>query len=189
TGHIGNWELLAQSVASAGYLVATVAKASYDPRVTRWLQNWRSTRGLRIVWRDEVNAGKIILSVLRQNGLMAFLIDQNTRTAGEFISFFGRPAFTPTTPAAIALRTGAAVLFCWHHRRAKQHKISFERIRYTPSGDPKHDVSALTTMFNDRLEAAIRRAPEQWVWLHTRWGKGPRQARRALSRHGRRESP
>jgi KDO2-lipid IV(A) lauroyltransferase len=186
TGHIGNWELLAQSVAAAGYRVATVAKASNDPRVTRWLQKWRSTHGLRIVWRDEVNAGKIILSVLRQNGLMAFLIDQNTRTSGEFLSFFGRPAFTPTTPAAIALRTGAAVLFCWHQRRAKRHKISFERIRYTPTGDPKRDVSALTTMFNDRLEAVIRHAPEQWVWLHARWGKASRRIRRGLPKGERR---
>ena len=182
TGHIGNWELLAQSVAAAGYPVATVARASYDPRVTRWLQDWRSQRGLRIVWRDAGNAGKAILSVLRQNGLMAFLIDQNTRTAGEFVSFFGRPAFTPTTPAAIALRTGAAVLFCWHQRRAKRHQISFERLRYTPTGDPRQDVSALTAMFNERLETAIRRAPEQWVWLHARWGKRGRQVSRRPAR-------
>jgi KDO2-lipid IV(A) lauroyltransferase len=113
------------------------------------------------------------LSVLRRNGLIAFLIDQNTRTAGDYLPFFGRPAFTPTTPAAIALRTGAPVIFCWHHRRQKLHSMSFNRIYYTPTGDSKIDIPALTAQFNDRLESAIRTVPEQWVWLHSRWGKVP----------------
>jgi KDO2-lipid IV(A) lauroyltransferase len=173
SGHIGNWELLGQSIAAAGYPIATIAKPSYDPRVTQWLQEWRTKRGLQIVWRDEGNTGKTILSVLRRNRLMAFLIDQNTKTAGEFLPFFGRSAFTPTTPAAIALRTGAPVVFCWHRRHAKRHKISFEQIHFVPTGNLRDDVSALTVMLNDRLEHAIRSAPEQWVWLHARWGRDP----------------
>jgi KDO2-lipid IV(A) lauroyltransferase len=173
SGHIGNWELFGQAIAAAGYPITTIAKPSYDPRVTRWLQKWRTEHGLRIVWRDETNAGKSILSVLRRNGLIAFLIDQNTRTAGDYLPFFGRPAFTPTTPAAIALRTGAPVIFCWHHRRQKLHSMSFNRIYYTPTGDSKIDIPALTAQFNDRLESAIRTVPEQWVWLHSRWGKVP----------------
>ena len=68
SGHIGNWELLGQAIAAAGYPIASIAKPSYDPRVTRWLQKWRTAHGLRIVWRDETNAGKSILSVLRSNG-------------------------------------------------------------------------------------------------------------------------
>ncbi|MGZ9125806.1 MAG: LpxL/LpxP family acyltransferase [Candidatus Binatia bacterium] len=31
----------------------------------------------------------------------------------------------------------------------------------------------MTALFNDRLECAIRTVPEQWVWLHSRWGKVP----------------
>ncbi len=171
SGHIGNWELIGQAIATAGYPIATIAKPLYDPRVTRWLQKWRTTRGLQIVWRDEGNAGKTILSVLRRNSLMAFLIDQNTKAAGDFVPFFGRPAFTPTMPAAIALRTGAPIIFCWHHRRAKRHKMTFERIYYTPTDDRKQDILKLTAMFNERLERAIRQAPEQWVWIHARWGQ------------------
>jgi KDO2-lipid IV(A) lauroyltransferase len=173
SGHIGNWELMGQAIAAAGYPIATIAKPSYDPRVTEWLEKWRTAHGLQVVWRDEGNAGKTILRVLRQNGLMGFLIDQNTRTAGDYVPFFGRPAFTPTMPVAIALRTGAPIIFCWHHRRQKQHNLTFERIHYAPTGDTKHDVSALTAMLNARLESAIRMVPEQWVWLHSRWGRVP----------------
>ena len=174
SGHIGNWEILGQAIAAAGYPIATIAKPSYDPRVTAWLNEWRTRRGLQIVWRKG-NSGKAILRVLRNNSLMAFLIDQDTETVGEYVPFFGRPAFTPTTPAALALRTGAPVIFCWHHRRGKLHKITFERIHYVRTGDNKQDILALTTVLSTRLEAAIRAVPEQWVWMHKRWRRFSRK--------------
>ncbi len=173
SGHIGNWEILGHAIAAAGYPITTFAKSSYDPRVTQWLQEWRTLHGLRIIWRDKNNAGKMILSALRQNNLLAFLIDQDINTVGDFVPFFGRPAFTPTSPAALALRTGAPVILCWHQRRHKRHAIAFERIDYVPTGNTAQDVVALTATITERLESVIRVAPEQWVWLHKRWRKSP----------------
>lgn len=170
TGHIGNWEILGQAIAAAGYPITTIARPSYDPRLTAWLHQWRTRRGLQVVWRQR-NSGKAILRVLRKNSLMAFLIDQDTETAGAYVPFFGRPAFTPTTPAALALRTGAPVIFCWHHRRRKRHEITIERICYESTGDTERDVVALTGVLTARLESVIRAVPEQWVWLHKRWRK------------------
>ncbi|HEV8722269.1 MAG TPA: lysophospholipid acyltransferase family protein [Candidatus Binatia bacterium] len=170
TGHIGNWEILGQAIAAGGYPITTIARPSYDPRVTAWLHQWRTRGGLQIVWRER-NSGKAILRALRKNGLMAFLIDQDTETSGTYVPFFGRAAFTPTTPAALALRTGAPVIFCWHHRRGKHHEITIERIHYVPTGDSRRDVLALTVILSARLESVIRAVPEQWVWMHKRWRK------------------
>lgn len=168
SGHVGNWEILGQAIAAAGYPIATIATPFYDPRVTRWLDQWRTQHGLKIIWREQ-NSGKEILRALRNNNLMAFLIDQSTRTTGDYVPFFGRPAFTPTTPAALALRTGAPVIFCWHHRRRKSHQITIERVIYEPCGDHRRDVLALTALLTARLESVIRTVPEQWVWMHRRW--------------------
>jgi KDO2-lipid IV(A) lauroyltransferase len=176
SGHVGNWEILGQAIAAAGYPIATIAKPSYDPRVTRWLDEWRSYHGLRIIWRDQ-NSGKAILRALRSNYLMAFLIDQDTKTAGDYVPFFGRPAFTPTTPAALALRTGAPVIFCWHHRHGKRHKITVERVAFARSGDHQRDITALTALLTARLESVIRTAPEQWVWMHRRWRSNPKNSK------------
>jgi KDO2-lipid IV(A) lauroyltransferase len=168
TGHIGNWEMLGQAIAAAGYPISTIARHSYDPRVTAWLHQWRTRLGLEILWRNR-NSGRAILRVLAKNRLMFFLIDQDTATAGAYVPFFAHAAFTPTAPAALALRTGAPVIFCWHHRRGKQHQITIERIHYTPTGNTEGDVLALTTILSARLESVIRAAPEQWVWMHKRW--------------------
>jgi Kdo2-lipid IVA lauroyltransferase/acyltransferase len=175
SGHVGNWEILGQAIALAGYPIATIARPFYDPRITAWLHKWRTQRGLQIIWRGD-NTGKAILRVLRSNRLMAFLIDQDSRTAGDYVPFFGRPAFAATIPVALALRMGAPVVFCWHHRRAKHHKITIERINYTRTGDMKRDVVALTALLTARLENIIRIAPEQWVWMHRRWRRKSEKA-------------
>lgn len=155
--------------------MATIARPFYDPRITAWLHKWRSQHGSEIIWRGE-NTGKAILRVLRGNRLMAFLIDQDTETAGDYVPFFGRPAFTPTIPAVLALRMGAPVVLCWHQRRAKQHRITMERIDYLRTGDMEQDVLALTALLTKRLENIIRIAPEQWVWMHRRWRQKAQRA-------------
>jgi KDO2-lipid IV(A) lauroyltransferase len=139
SGHVGNWEMLGQAIAAAGFPVTTIATPFYDPRLTHWMNDWRTQLGLKILWR-EGNSGRAILRVLRQNELMGFLIDQNTKTAGDYVPFFGRPAFTPTIPAAISLRTGAPVIFCWHQRRGKKHRITAERLSFAETGDRAADT-------------------------------------------------
>ena len=38
------------------------------------------------------------------------------------------------------------------------------------------DVVVYTATFNQVLEATIRRAPEQWLWMHARWRTQPKEA-------------
>ena len=37
------------------------------------------------------------------------------------------------------------------------------------------EIATYTTMFNRAIEGAIRRAPEQWLWMHDRWRTRPRE--------------
>jgi KDO2-lipid IV(A) lauroyltransferase len=53
TGHIGNWEMLGQAIAAAGYPIITIARPSHDPRVRAWLHQWRTRRGLETVAQPE----------------------------------------------------------------------------------------------------------------------------------------
>jgi KDO2-lipid IV(A) lauroyltransferase len=47
-----------------------------------------------------------------------------------------------------------------------------------PALAPPEDgqVTTYTSAFNRVLEATIRRAPEQWLWMHDRWRTRPREA-------------
>ena len=174
TGHIGNWELLAQVIANAGYSVSTIAKPLYDPRLTRWVHELRSAHGLGVIWRGLAGSAKDMLRVFRDGGMLALLIDQDTQVEGTFVPFFGRPAFTPTAAASLALRFNAPIVVAWTHREGGRHAFHIEPMSYTPSGEQSRDVQELTARLTARLEQAVRRKPAQWVWLHRRWKRQPR---------------
>ncbi len=172
TGHIGNWELLAQVIARAGYPVTSIAKPLYDPRLTRFVHRARTAYGMSLVWRGDERAGKDMLRVFKSAGMLALLIDQDTKVQGAFVPFFGRLAHTPTAAASLALRFDAPIVLAWIHRVGRKHVLHVERL---PLPESKGDdtVLAVTAELNRRLEAAIRLHPEQWVWLHRRWKKQP----------------
>ncbi len=172
-GHIGNWELFGQVTAHAGYDITAIAKPTYDPRLTRLVAMARTRFGLKIIWRGTERAAREMLAVFRRGGLLALLIDQDTKVQGDFAPFFGRQAYTATAPATLALRFDAPLVVAWSHRVAGGHALRVERVEYAPSGDRAADVLGLTALLNAKLEGAIRAHPEQWVWMHERWRRTP----------------
>ena len=172
-GHIGNWELCGQVIAQAGFKVTSIAKPVYDPRLTRFVNRLRTSHGHRILWRGDAHVAREILRIFKDNGILAILIDQDTKVQGVFAPFFGIPAHTPSAAASFALRAQAPVFVTFAHRVGDSHVMHFERVPYSITGDHDADVLALTAELNGRLEAAIRLYPEQWVWLHRRWKKQP----------------
>ena len=140
TGHIGNWELLAQMVAKAGFPVVSVARPTYDPRLTRWVHELRSSQGMKILWRGTSSSPKEILRVFRDNHILGMLIDQDTKVQSAFVPFFNKPASTPTAAATLALRKNTPIIIGWLHRTPDGFKPHFERYHYTTSGDRDADV-------------------------------------------------
>lgn len=168
TAHLGNWELLAWSLARRGYAIHTVAAPSYDPRLTRLLRRLRRERGVHPIFRATPGAAARMIRVLRRGEVLGTLIDQSTRVPSVDVPFFGRPAPTPAGAATLALRFGAEVVAGFLSRRPDG---TYEgRIRRIPltrrAGD---DVADNTARMTAAIEQAIRRAPDQWVWMHPRW--------------------
>jgi KDO2-lipid IV(A) lauroyltransferase len=87
------------------------------------------------------------------------------------VPFFGRPALTPIGPAKLAIRAGSIVLGCFNQRIDGRHHIHFEAPIVTERGDDPVEVTARMTT---QIEGQIRRAPEQWVWMHDRWRARPK---------------
>ena len=105
--------------------------------------------------------------------MVGILLDQNaSRADGVFAPFFGVPASTSKGLAVLSLRTGAPVVPIFLRRTAGgRHFVEVEpAIPVPPDGDPINYTAA----FNRGIEAAIRRAPEQWFWIHRRWKTRPR---------------
>lgn len=165
TAHLGNWELFAQVVARE-YPTTAVAKPAYDPRITRLLHRHRTEHGLEVIWRrrqEPLATARALLRALRGGRLVAFLVDQNTRVPSVVVPFFGRPARTPSAPAAMALRRELPLLVCWMTLEGRRYVVHAVKL------EAKGSIEAITARINAVLEHAIAEHPEQWVWFHQRW--------------------
>ena len=175
TGHVGNWELLGAYFAWKGLPVAAVARHIYADQLNDLLLELRDRQGVETILRESTDAGRRILRVLKTNGVLALLIDQDTRAPSLSVPFFGKPARTPIAAAALALRRDVPVAAVFIHRRpAGGHRIVIREVFERPATTDRLDaLRDLTTRFNAALEAQIREHPEEWVWWHRRWRRGP----------------
>lgn len=176
TGHLGSWELLARRITSAGFPSATIAREASDPRMTALLGRFREQGGLQTIWRGDPGAARAMLRTLREGRALGLLIDQDTRVQSVFVPFFGHLAATPRAPADLALRTGAALLVGTCFRQPDgRYRLEIEELDVpAPSRTGREaQALALTAALTERLEAAIRRHPSQWVWMHERWKTRP----------------
>ena len=174
TGHVGNWELLARRVALAGFPVHSIAREASDAGTTSLIERFRLSGRVQSIWRGRDGAARQMLRALKAGEILGLVIDQDTRVQSVFVPFFGRPAATPRAPADLVLRTGAALMVGFCQRKSDgTYLLTMREVPVEPSGDRERDVLRLTETLSREIESAIRRAPEQWVWMHQRWRTRP----------------
>ena len=128
--------------------------------------------------RDELRPA---LKHLKGGGVLWFAPDQESRRGDSvFVPFFGRPAWSLTSTHQLARLSGAAVLPFFHARRSdgSYHLEVLPPLEDFPSADPAADTARVMAA----LEAMIRRAPEQYLWLHQRFKTQPEGERGAAYR-------
>jgi len=170
TAHLGPWERLAAALVAEGFPLTTPVRTSYDPRLEAALHApLRRARGVDALDRDAPGTPRALVRALRRGNVAGFLVDLNTRVASARVSFFGAPAWTPTGPARLALRTGAPVVAAF----ATRDGIVVEEVRSAgaPSDASEAAVLELTQAMTAHVERAIAREPERWIWMHDRWGE------------------
>lgn len=169
TGHCGNWELLAAAINCLGLRMRVVARELTAPGFQRLLLAFRSRFGTETIPRGSPGAARRLLQTLREGGALGMLIDQDTRVEGVWIPFFGRPAFTPLAAAQLAGRHQTVVIPAFIERLPDGSHLA----RFQPALELPDDPTEATAVMHACIEAQIRHAPEQWVWMHRRWRRRP----------------
>ncbi len=171
TGHFGHWELLAQVAPELGGTLYAVAKKLYDPRLTALVESWRGQSGLTILWRERHHSLRPELTRLLKGGhIIGILNDQCMKVPGEYLPFFGHPAWTASGAADLAYETGAAVLGVSMLRRpGGGYEMAVTAIERPAESDKAAFVRELNRRINSFYEDIIRAHPGEWMWLHDRW--------------------
>src|SRR5438045_9288854 len=167
--HIGSWEFCTRlSHFSHGQRTATIYQRIRNRHIDRHVRKARSRFGLEVFERSE-GFGKAI-ELLRSGGGIGILMDQHAGDGGLWTPVFGRLASTTPLPALLARRTHAKLIgFAVHTEGFARWRAVAE----TPIDGVSESIEKLTAHSNEILEKQVRRAPEDWFWVHTRW-KTPR---------------
>jgi KDO2-lipid IV(A) lauroyltransferase len=174
TGHFGNWEF--QGVVSPLLVgpFAVVARPLDNPELDRRLVGLRTATGNTVIYKKR--ALSQIMQTIRDGGVVAIVIDQNTQKKdGIFVDFFGRPACTTTVAAALALKMGCLIVpvHCPLGPDGRYRMIYGPPVEWKGQGKGPAEVAALTQHLTSIVEGWVREYPEQWLWLHRRWKTQP----------------
>jgi KDO2-lipid IV(A) lauroyltransferase len=173
TGHFGFWEL--QAIAHAVKLrpIGVLARALDNARLNVLLERMRTSTGNHVIYRQ--GAVRRVLKTLHAGEGVALLIDQHMHSPDAiYVNFFRRPAATTSTLAALALRTGAAVIPVFAHPLpGGRYRFVYESPVEPPQGDGPDAIREFTQRCTDVLEMHVRKKPELWLWMHRRWRDSP----------------
>jgi KDO2-lipid IV(A) lauroyltransferase len=174
TGHYGNWELAGYLFGLFGFPTVSVARTLDNPYLERYLRSFRQKTGQSLI--PKTGGYDQMVELLKRNGALSFLADQDAGQRGVFVDFFGRPASTHKAIALLAIEHQALVYVGVARRigpgfRYELHcEDLIEPASLTGTAD---DVRILTQRYTSALERLIRQDPTQYLWLHRRWKHQP----------------
>ena len=188
SGHFGNWEVVNTAFGLFGYPMGVVARDLDNPYLHDWFKHFREHTGHRLFSKE--GASQQMLPQLAQRGHVALLCDQDAGPRGLFVDFFGKPASTFKSIALLALENralicvGGAIRLPDNYRREdsigpawSKFQLICEEIIDPEAIDSSDPVGEITRRYTTALERLIRRAPEQYFWVHRRWKSVPQQRR------------
>ncbi len=181
SGHLGNWEFTGYVLGAIGYRTYAIARVLDNPYLERFLKRFRQATGQTIVAKkDDFDRLQVALAA---GGKVGILADQDAGTRGVFVQFFGRPASAHKAVALMALEYDAPIVVGGTIRVAEPMRyvvICEDVIRPAEYAHRPDAVAAITQRYHAALERLIRRAPEQYFWLHRRWKSQPAARKRVV---------
>lgn len=196
TGHVGNWELIGYAISMLGFPMQAVYRPLDWRTLDHWVRDTRERRGLSLV--SKFGAVRALPPLIRAGQPAGLVADQSGGDRGLFVPFFGRLTSTYKSIGLLALQTGATIV-CGMARRLRPSELApgqdwqgpvrpaedslgysvelvdqFGPEDWESQPDP---LFYLTARYRRGIEAMVRRAPEQYFWMHRVWRARPAHER------------
>lgn len=108
---------------------------------------------------------------LRHGGILWYAPDQAYRRGEHVLApFFGQPVQTIVASHQLARMTGAALIPFFHRREGRGYAL---RLGPPLADFPSSDKVADSARVNALIEAMIREAPDEYLWIHDRFKRSP----------------
>jgi len=176
--HSGNWDHAGAWLVRQGVPFTTVAERLKPESLYDRFVAFRESLGMEVL---PLTGGRppfeTLVQRLEVGGTLCLLADRDLSVRGVDVGFFGALARMPAGPAALALRTGAALV---------PATLSFRpagwTVRFHPAV-PHTDIATMTQRVADAFAVGIAEHPQDWHMLQRLWldDLDPRDPRRRPS--------
>jgi KDO2-lipid IV(A) lauroyltransferase len=167
-GHFSHLELCARLVSQRIRIAGMYRRM--DSTVFEWVVLRARLRYAAAMFDKDDIRGTV--KYLRAGGTLWYAPDQDMRSKDTvFAPFFGIPAATITATHHLARMSGALVIPFFHQRLDGGGYAL--RLGAPLQDFPGTDILADTTRINACIEAMVRAAPAQYLWVHKRFKTRP----------------
>jgi len=168
SAHIGNWELVASTIAKSGTPLSVIYGPQSNPVLERMLQKQRRSLGCRLI--SKKHAIRQLVREIRSGRSVGLLPDQRV-DSGKPVPFFGCDAPTTTSPAWLALKLNCPLIPVQVERtgNARFRAVFHQPILTGGKSDEHTDPLQVTEDLNHLFESWIRKRPDQWLCMKRRW--------------------
>ena len=162
TPHLGCFE-----ITSIYYAAKHPITVLYRPPRQRWLnpliEKGRSKGQVKLAPAN-TSGVRQLLQALKKGEAIGILPDQIPASGeGEWVNFFGKPAYTMTLACKIAEKTGAQVIMAFGKRLSSGKGYE---VYLTPLNK---GAIAAPDLLNLAIEQQIKQCPEQYLWRYNRY--------------------
>ena len=170
TGHYGSFELMGHLLRSLGFPITALMRPLDNVYLNRFVVATRRTHGLTLL--DKKGAMANAENIIGNGALLGFIGDQDAGRKGIFVDFFGRPASTYKSIGLLAMSAGSPIVVGYVRRRGNQarYDLGVKRIIHPEEWSTQAEpLRWITKTYTAQIEAFVRGAPEQYLWIHRRW--------------------
>lgn len=178
--HCGSFELGPQALAELYGPQQGAITAIYRPARKAWLARLERVardRPYLQVLPASLSAIRQMHKTLKANQAVALLTDQvPPEGLGLWAPFFGKPAYTMTLAARLALQTGAALLpvSCERLPHGRGYALRIWPAVSGAAAAEKGELLPLVSRINQAIETIVLSQPGQYLWGYARY-KTPRK--------------
>ena len=176
--HCGSFELGPQALAEIYGPITAIYRPARQPSLAAIELATRQRPQLKVL-PASLSAIKAMHKALKANLAVALLTDQvPPEGLGLWAPFFGKPAYTMTLAARLALQTGAVLLpvSCERLPKGRGYIVKIRpSVNLTAMDAPANpDLLSTVTHINQAIETIVLSQPGQYLWGYGRY-KTPRQ--------------
>lgn len=168
--HLTCFEIAGFLFSRYGDINATYRANDKNPLFDAFMCNGRRRLYRGVYERRDIRGA---MRCLKQNRVLWYAPDQDYGAQHSvFVPFFGNLAAVITAGSRFANFNQSPVLFFTHYRKPDNsgYELYFsEQIEGYPSGDEMEDGRIISAL----VEQAIRKRPDQYLWLHKRFKTSP----------------